>query len=121
MVSYLKSMYGAAATKENQFGYDWHPRISGHHSHMPMIVAMADGCVEGMFAVGQNPATSINSRLQRTALAQLEWLVVKGNFETETAAFWYAAPEVKSGKLKPEEIKTEVFLFPSAQVGEMAG
>src|SRR3989454_1552805 len=33
MVSYLKSMYGAAATKENDFGYDWHPRIIGDHSH----------------------------------------------------------------------------------------
>src|SRR4029434_10284181 len=26
LVSYLKSMYGDAATAENQFGYDWHPK-----------------------------------------------------------------------------------------------
>jgi formate dehydrogenase major subunit len=26
MVSYLKSMYGAAASRDNQFGYDWHPK-----------------------------------------------------------------------------------------------
>src|SRR5262249_40897279 len=25
LVSYLKSMYGSAATAENDFGYDWHP------------------------------------------------------------------------------------------------
>src|SRR5207245_2505712 len=33
MVSYLKSMYGATATKGNDFGYDWHPKIIGDHSH----------------------------------------------------------------------------------------
>jgi formate dehydrogenase major subunit len=121
MVSYLKSMYGDAATKENQFGYDWHPKISGDHSHMAMFAAMAEGKVKGMFCMGQNPATSLNARLTRKALARLEWLVVKDNFETETAAFWYASPEVRSGELKTEDIKTEVFLFPSAQVAEMEG
>src|SRR3989441_1089610 len=34
LVSYLKSMYGAAATAENDFGYDWHPKILGDHSHI---------------------------------------------------------------------------------------
>src|SRR5205823_10678226 len=58
---------------------------------------------------------------QRRALAQLEWLVVKDNFETETASFWYAAPEVKSGEVKTADVKTEVFLFPSAQVAEIEG
>ena len=121
MVSYLKSMYGNAATVENQFGYDWHPKIAGDHSHMPVMIEMAEGRVKGMFALGQNPATSINGVLQRKAMAKLDWLVVKDNFETETAAFWYAAPEVKSGEVKMEDIKTEVFLFPSAQVAEMDG
>jgi len=121
MVSYLKSMYGDAATAENSFGYDWHPKITADHSHMAMMVNMADGKVKGMFAMGQNPATSLNGRLQRSALAKLDWLVVKDNFETETAAFWYASPEVKNGETSPVAIPTEVFLFPSAQVAEMDG
>jgi formate dehydrogenase major subunit len=122
MVSYLKSMYGEAATRDNDFGYGWHPWISGDHSHMPMVIAMADGKVKGMFAMGQNPAVGgQNARLQRKALAKLEWLVIKDNFETETAAFWYNSPEVKGGELKTADIKTEVFFFPSAQVGEADG
>ena len=121
MVSYLKSMYGDAATPENNFGYDWHPKITGDHSHMAMMVNMADGKVKGMFAMGQNPATSINGRFQRAALAKLDWLVVKDNFETETAAFWYKAPEIQSGEVRPQDIKTEVFLLPSAQVAEIDG
>src|SRR5437762_9881135 len=56
-VSYLKSMYGDAATAQNDFGYGWHPRIDGDYSHMPMMVRMADGKVKGMLCIGQNPAT----------------------------------------------------------------
>ncbi len=121
-VSYLKSMYGDAATADNDFGFAWHPRIWGDHSHMPMMIAMAEGRVKGMFAMGQNPAVGgQNASYQRAALAKLDWLVVKDNFETETAAFWYKAPEVQDGSTKPEDIQTEVFFFPSAQVAEMDG
>jgi formate dehydrogenase major subunit len=121
MVSYMKSMYGQAATRENDFGFGWHPRISGDHSHMPMFVLMDQGKVRGAFIMGQNPATSINGSLERRALGKLEWLVVKDNFETETAAFWHSSPEVRNGQIKTEDIKTEVFFFPSAQVAEMDG
>jgi formate dehydrogenase major subunit len=121
-VSYLKSMYGDAATAENDFGFAWHPRISGDHSHMPMMVAMTEGRVRGMFAMGQNPAVGgQNARYQRIALGKLDWLVVKDNFETETAAFWYKAPEVVDGSIRTEDIQTEVFFFPSAQVAEIDG
>ncbi len=122
MVSYLKSMYGDAATPENDFGYDWHPKIAGDYSHMPMFIRMAEGQVKGMFCMGQNPAVGgQNAILQRKALAKLDWLVVKDNFEHETAAFWYKSPEVQNGDLRTEDIKTEVFFFPSAQVAEMDG
>ena len=121
MVSYLKSMWGDAATADNQFGYDWHPKILGDHSHLPMFVAMNDGKVRGMLVIGQNPATSINARLERAALAKLQWLVVKDNWLHETATFWRNAPEVKSGQVKSADIQTEVFFFPSAQVAESEG
>jgi formate dehydrogenase major subunit len=121
MVSYLKSMYGAAATPANDFGYAWHPRIDGDYSHMPMMVRMADGKTRGMLCIGQNPATSVNARLQRKALRSLDWLVVRDVFETETASFWYAAPEVRDGEVRTEDIKTEVFLFPSAMLAEIEG
>jgi formate dehydrogenase major subunit len=121
LVSYLKSMYGDAATPENDFGYEWHPKISGDHSHMPMFVAMAEGRVKGMVCVGQNPATSLNAGVERKGMRSLEWLVVKDNFLTESATFWYRAPEVQAGEVKPEDIATEVFFFPSAQVAETDG
>jgi formate dehydrogenase major subunit len=121
LVSYLKSMYGPAATSKNDFGYDWHPKISGDHSHMPMFMAMAEGHVKGMLCIGQNPATSINASLERKGLRNLQWLVVKDNFITETASFWKKAPEIVTKDIKPEEIQTEVFFIPSAQVAELEG
>ena len=121
MVSYLKSMYGSAATAENDFGYDWHPKIIGDHSHLPMFVAMNEGRVKGMLCVGQNPATSLNAKLERAGLRKLEWLVVKDNWLHETATFWKSAPEVKAGEVSPADIGTEVFFFPSAQVAEYEG
>jgi formate dehydrogenase major subunit len=121
VVSYLKSMYGDAATADNDFGYAWHPKIIGDHSHLPMFVAMNAGKVKGMFCIGQNPATSLNAKLERAAMAKLEWLVVKDNWIHETANFWKTAPEVKSGEVRPEDIKTEVFFFPAAQVAETEG
>ena len=121
LVSYFKSMYGDAATPENDFGWDWHPKITGDHSHMPMFVAMAEGRVKGMICIGQNPATSLNAAVDRKGMRNLEWLVVKDNFLTETATFWNHAPEVQAGEVKSEDVKTEVFFFPAAQVAETDG
>nr|MBA2450972.1 formate dehydrogenase [Chloroflexota bacterium] len=121
MISYLKSMYGDAATAANDYGYDWHPKILGDHSHMAMMDAMYKDQVRGMLVMGQNPATSLNGGLQRKAMAKLDWMVVRDYFETETAAFWRTSPEVKSGELKVEDIKTEIFFLPAAHLAEMEG
>nr|AUN36805.1 selenocysteine-containing formate dehydrogenase O alpha subunit [uncultured bacterium] len=121
LISYLKSMYGDAATAENDFGYDWHPKIIGDHSHMPMFVAMADGKVKGMLCIGQNPATSLNAALERKGMRRLEWLVVRDNFLTETATFWKRAPEIEAGEVKPGDIATEVFFLPTAMAPEIDG
>jgi formate dehydrogenase major subunit len=121
MVSYLKSMYGDAARPENDWGYEWHPKIFGDFSHMAVMAAMAEGKVKGMLCVGQNPATSLNGSSQRAAMRKLDWLVVKDNWLTETAMHWKNGPEIDDGTVKVEDIKTEVFFFPATQVGEYEG
>ncbi|MGC2063548.1 MAG: molybdopterin-dependent oxidoreductase, partial [Thermodesulfovibrionales bacterium] len=121
-VSYFKAQFGDAATRENDYGYQYHPRITGDHSHLPMFVDMTDGKIKGFLCVGQNPAVGgQNARLQRKALAKLDWMVVRDFYETETASFWRNSPEIKSGELKTADIKTEIFFLPSACVPEMEG
>src|SRR5262249_26249674 len=48
-------------------------------------------------------------------------LVVRDLYETETASFWKDSPEVQGGKLRPQDIPTEVFFLPAAAVPEMDG
>ncbi len=121
-VSYFKAQFGDAATEENDYGYDYHPKITGDHSHLPMMVDMMAGKIKGFFVMGQNPAVGgQNARFQRKALAKLDWMVVRDFYETETAAFWRNSPEIKSGELKSADIKTEIFFLPAAGVPEMEG
>jgi len=121
-VSLLKAYYGGQATEANDYGFNWLPRVTGDHSHLGYWLEMADGKIEGLFVMGQNPAVGApNSGFERRALAKLKWLVVRDLVETETASFWLDAPEISSGASRPSDIETEVFLFPAAGHAEKNG
>jgi formate dehydrogenase major subunit len=121
-ISLLKAYYGKNATAENDFGYDWVPKVTGNHSFFEYLYEMADGKMEGMFIMGQNPSVAApNSRFLRTSLSKLKWLVIRDMVEIEPATFWRDSPEIERGELKTEEIDTEVFLFPSAGHAENDG
>jgi formate dehydrogenase major subunit len=121
-ISLLKAWYGKAATAENEFGFHFLPRVTGDHSEFGYWLDMADGKLEGLFVMGQNPAVgSTNGRLERKALAKLKWLVVRDFVETETASFWKDSPEVERGELDPSKIGTEIFFLPAAGHTEKDG
>jgi formate dehydrogenase major subunit len=122
IVSLLKAWYGEHATQANEFGFGWLPRVTGDHSEFGYWLDMADGKMDGLFVMGQNPAVGApNGRLERKALAKLKWLVVRDMVETETASFWRNSPEVERGEIRPKELATEVFLFPAAGQAEKSG
>src|SRR5258706_5887876 len=86
IVSLLKAWYGDAAKEDNDWGFNWLPRVTGDHSHFGYWLDMADGKLDGLFVMGQNPAVgAANSRLERKAMAKLKWLVVREMVETENA------------------------------------
>jgi formate dehydrogenase major subunit len=117
-VSLLKAWYGAAATSENDFAYQWLPRVDEDSSEMSFFIRMHEGHVKGLFLMGQNPAAGgPNARLHRQAMRRLDWLVSIDLFETESASFWYADPEITD----PSAIPTEVILFPAASIVEKEG
>ena len=124
VVSLLKAWYGEDASRANDFGFGWLPRISGDHSHLGYWLDMADRDtrLEGLFVMGQNPAVGApNARLERRAMANLKWLVIRDMVETETASFWLDSPEITRGELRTSEIGTEVFFFPAAAHAEKDG
>jgi formate dehydrogenase major subunit len=122
IVSLLKAYWGDAATKDNDYCYDYLPRLTGDHTHMTTVADMADGKVKGYFVMGENPTVgSMHGALQRKGLRELEWLVVRDLSLIETAEFWRDAPEIERGEVAPEDIGTEVFFFPAAAHTEKDG
>jgi formate dehydrogenase major subunit len=130
MVSLLKAAYGDAATRENDFGYAWLPKVDGNYSWMYIFDDMYRGgstrvggpepSPEGLISFGMNPVgLGPNSKKMVAALAKLKWLVVVENVETETASFWKAPREYEGPE--PSQIATEVFLLPAANFAEKDG
>ena len=120
--SLLKAWWGEHATAENDFCFGHLPRINGDHSVYPTMLRMIEGTCRGYFLVGENPAVgNANARVQRHALASLDWLVVRDTNEIESAAFWYDSPEIESGETRTEDIATEVFFLPAAAHTEKDG
>ncbi len=121
-INLLKAYWGEAATAENDFCYDYLPRITGDHGTYRTVLDMIDGKVKGYFLLGQNPAVgSAHGRAQRLGMANLDWLVVRDLFEIESATFWKNSPEIETGEIVPEECRTEVFLIPAASHVEKEG
>jgi formate dehydrogenase major subunit len=118
LISMLKAWWGDHATAENQFAYDYLPKVESpaHHYWITLFQDMYAGKIQGLWLMGQNPAISgPNSRLEREALKKLKWMVCQEIVDTETCSFW-RAPGVK-----PADVQTEVFILPAADAMEKAG
>jgi len=117
-VSLLKSFFGPNATEQNDFGYNWLPRVDDDkaYSWLDIFDEMYKGTIQGFFAWGQNPACSgANSGKTRAALAKLDWMVNVNLFDNETGSFWHG-PGVN-----PANVKTEVFMLPACVSVEKEG
>ncbi len=122
MVSLLKAWWGQAATAENDFCFDYLPRLTGSHSTYDTVMEQIAGTVKGYFLFGQNPAVgSANNRMQRLGMSKLDWLVVRDFSLIESATWWKDGPEIESGEMRTEDIATEVFFFPAAAHTEKDG
>ena len=121
-VSLLKAYWGEAATAENGFCFDYLPRLTGDHSTYVTVLEQLNGRCKGYFLYGQNPAVgSANTRMQRLGMANLDWLVVRDMTMIESATWWQDGPEIETGEMRTEDIKTEVFFLPAAAHTEKSG
>ena len=60
------------------------------------MLDMLDGKLRGFFVMGENPAVgSANGKLQRLAMANVDWMVVRDLAMIETAEFWATSPRSK--------------------------
>jgi formate dehydrogenase major subunit len=121
-VNLLKAWWGDAATADNDYAYDYLPKLSGDHGTYATVMSMLEDEIDGYFLLGQNPAVgSAHAKMQRMGLSHLKWLVVRDLNLIESATFWKDGPELETGEMKTEDIQTEVFFFPAASHVEKSG
>jgi formate dehydrogenase major subunit len=119
-VSFLKSLYGPKATKENEFGYNWMPKLDVAYDALLMFDVMHQGKTTGLLCQGFNPLMSIAySNKTRAALSKLKFLVSMDPIETDTVRFWENHGEFNN--VDSAKIQTEVFMLPVTSFVEEDG
>jgi formate dehydrogenase major subunit len=118
-VSYLKALYGDAATKENDYAFQYMPKVDRNYSWTQIWDNMYRGTVKGMLAFGMNGvAIGPDSQKNIDALKKADFLVVGEIYPDETSEFW------KSPGITPDEmknIKTTVYRLACAGFAEKDG
>ncbi|RYC33489.1 formate dehydrogenase-N subunit alpha [Lichenibacterium minor] len=120
-VSFQKSMWGDHATKDNDWGYDYLPKLDvPAYDILRMMEMMNEGKVNGYFCQGFNPILSIPNRAKTTAaLSKLKYLVTMDPLDTETSNFWRNFGIYND--VKSADIKTQVFQLPTTCFAEEEG
>src|SRR5436190_8712082 len=95
-VSYLKALYGDAATKQNSWAFDYLPKVDRNYSWVQIWDGMYNGTLKGMLAFGMNGvAIGPDSKKNIDALKKADLLVVGEIYPDETAEFWNAPGTTK--------------------------
>ncbi len=118
-VSFLKALYGDAATKENDFAFSYMPKVDKNYSWTQIWDNMYRGTIKGMLAFGMN-GVAIGPDTQKNidALKKADFLVVGEIYPDETSEFW------RSPGITPDEMKTintTVYRLPCAGFAEKDG
>jgi formate dehydrogenase major subunit len=117
--SFMKAMYGDAATKANDWAYDYLPKVDREYSWVHIWDDMYRGKVKGVIAFGMNGvAIGPNSQKNIDALKKADWLVVCEIYPDETSEFW-KSPGISKEDMK--SIPTEVYRLPGAGFAEKDG
>ena len=120
-VSLMKAWYGANATAENNWGYDWLPKLDvPAYDVLRMFEMMGQGKVNGYLCQGFNPIAALPDKNRVTAaLGKLKWLVIMDPLATETSEFWRNAGPFND--VDTASIQTEVIRLPTTCFAEEDG
>jgi formate dehydrogenase major subunit len=116
----MKAYFGANATKENDFCYDWLPKRDTAYDVLSIFERMHQGKVNGFITQGFNPLAAVpNKKKLSQGMAKLKYLVVMDPLQTETAEFWKNFGPLND--VDPAKIQTEVFRLPTTCFAEETG
>ena len=118
-VSFLKSLYGDAATKENGWAFNFLPKVDRRYSFADIWNDMYNGKVKGLFAFGMNGVMiGPDSQKNIDAMKKADFLVVCEIYPDETSDFW-KSPGISQDEMK--KINTTVYRLPGAGFAEKDG
>ncbi|AGA32668.1 Formate dehydrogenase O alpha subunit; selenocysteine-containing [Thioalkalivibrio nitratireducens DSM 14787] len=119
-VSLMKAWYGDAASADNDFAYDYLPKIDRPYDVMQMFELMHTDQMNGFICQGFNPVAAVSHKAKMTqALSKLKYLVIIDPLVTETSEFWRNFGSYND--VDPSQIQTEVFRLPSGLFAEEDG
>ena len=120
-VSFQKAVYGDAAHADNDWAYDWLPKLDvPTYDIIRAFEMMANGEMNGYICQGFNPLQAFPDRGKiRRGLGKLKFLVTMDPLDTETSRFWEDfGPQNPSN---PANVQTEVFQLPTSCFAEEDG
>jgi len=119
-VSLMKAFWGPAATKDNNWAYDYLPKLDKQYDMLQIFELMNEGKVNGYIAQGFNPLAALSNKSRvRDGLAKLKFLVVMDPLATETSEFWKNYGE--HNDIDTASVQTEVFRLPTTCFAEEDG
>ena len=120
-VSFQKAVYGDAARADNDWAYDWLPKLDNDgYDILRAFEMMVNGEINGYICQGFNPLQAFPDRGKiRRGLRRLKFLVTMDPLDTETSRFWQDfGPQNPSD---PAAVQTEVFQLPTTCFAEENG
>ncbi|HEX3104556.1 MAG TPA: formate dehydrogenase-N subunit alpha [Terriglobales bacterium] len=118
-VSFLKAMYGDTAKKENDWAFQYLPKIDRNYGWVHIWDDMYRGTIKGLLDFGMNGVMiGPDSKKNIAALKKAEWLVVGELYPDETSEFW-KSPGISTDEMR--NIKTTVYRLPCAGFAEKDG
>jgi formate dehydrogenase major subunit len=119
-VSLMKAWFGPAAARENNWCYDWLPKLDKPHDVLQVFEDMHQGRMNGYICQGFNPLASFPNKAKLIdSLSKLKYLVIIDPLATETSEFWKNHGVYND--VDPAKIQTEVFRLPSTCFAEEDG
>jgi formate dehydrogenase major subunit len=120
-VSFQKAIYGEAAQANNDWVYEWLPKLDvPMYDIIRAFEMMNNGEINGYICQGFNPLQAFPDKGKiRTALGKLKYLIVMDPLDTETSRFWENVGPFNPAD--PASIQTEVFQLPTTCFAEENG
>src|SRR5690606_38006146 len=119
-VSLMKAWWGDHAHADNNFAFDYLPKLDKLYDMLQTYELMNQGKVNGYICQGFNPlAAAPNKAKLLKGFSKLKYMVIMDPLVTETSEFWGNVGEYND--VKTEVIQTEVFRLPTSCFAEEEG